>query len=405
MKLLTEIAERKEVEKQLRQSKEEWERTFDAIVDPVLIVNVHQKIIKANKSMADKLGISPSEAEGLVCYNVVHGTDEPPPVCPHSELLIDGKPHSTEIYENRLGGYFIVSVSPLFTPHGEVYGSVHYARDITKRKLAEESVQKMNEELEQKIQERTKQLLDMQEELVRKEKLAILGQLSGSVGHELRNPMGVMNNAVYLLKMILTDADDAVIEYLDIIKQEIDNAERIITDLLDFTRTQAPQKSAVTVNELILGSLERCASHENVAIQMDMTDKLPPLSIDPFQMRQVFQNLISNAIQAMPAGGLLRISTRQVSSHKSHPPSPNQNPEVFCFKKDLIEISFEDTGGGISPENMKKLFHPLFTTKTKGIGLGLTVCRNLIEANGGTIEVESELGIGTRFIILLPLEG
>jgi signal transduction histidine kinase len=208
----------------------------------------------------------------------------------------------------------------------------------------------------------------------------------------------------------MADADETLMEYLDIIKHEIDNSERIITDLLDFARTKTPRKMAVMVGDLMEVSLERCALPENVDVQSDIPDKLPPLNVDPLQMQQVFQNLISNAVQAMPEGGHLRISARSVQSSKFKVQGSEENniehrtlnvePDT-----DFIEISVEDTGVGISPENMKKLFHPLFTTKAKGIGLGLTVCRNLTEANGCRIEVESKLGKGTRVVILLPMEG
>jgi len=248
--------------------------------------------------------------------------------------------------------------------------------------------------------------MDAQEELVRNEKLAILGQLSGSVGHELRNPLGVMNNAVYFLKSVMAGGEETVMEYLDIIKHEIDNSERIITDLLDFARTKPPRKMAVMVGGLMGESLARCAIPDNVEIQSDIPDKLPLLNADPLQMQQVFQNLISNAIQSMPEGGRLRISAKLVSSSEFRVSSPNPKPETPSLKHeaDYMEICIADTGVGISPENMKKLFHPLFTTKSKGVGLGLTVCRNLTEANGGRIEVESEVGNGTRIIVLLPVE-
>jgi PAS domain S-box-containing protein len=628
--------------------------------------------------MTDKLGISPADAEGLACYNAVHGTAEPPLSCPHSKLLADGLPHSIEIYEERLGGYFIVSVSPLFTPQGEVYGSVHYARDITKRKqaeeflqesekrfktifanntdglivvdieskkfvlgnpmiyrmlgyeeeelkrmnvmdihpdedlphvleqfekqargemtiaenipvkrkdgtvfyadintsplsldgkeyilgafrdvtdreqaknalrdseqklkaivygspipqfvidhdhtviywndalaelsgikaeeligtkdqwrafyaaekpcmadllldgaiekamdmyrgkceqssllanayealdffpalgkdgrwlhftaaeikdargkvigvvetledvterkLAEESVHMLNDELERKVEERTKQLLDAQEELVRKEKLSILGRLSGSVGHELRNPLGVMNNAVYFLKTVMPEANKTVKEYLDIIKHEIDNSQRIINDLLDFARTKPPQTKTINVRDLIDESLERCAVPENITLQTEIPNTLPALSVDPLQMGQVFQNIITNGIQAMTEGGSVRISARLVKSSTFKVQGYNEkNIELEALNSepdpDFIEIRTADSGEGISPENMGKLFQPLFTTKAKGIGLGLVLCKNLVEANGGRIKVESRLGEGSTFSVILPVAG
>ena len=227
-----------------------------------------------------------------------------------------------------------------------------------------------------------------QEDLVRQEKLAILGQMSGSVGHELRNPLGVMSNAVYFLKAVHADADETTKEYLDIIGAEIAHSQRIITDLLDFARTTPPRRVAVAAGELVRQSLERCGIPENVTVEVavEVPEELSMLNVDPLQMGQVLTNFITNGVQAMPDGGSLQLATRLVSGNE-------------------MEISVTDTGDGITPENRKKLFQPLFTTKPKGIGLGLVVCKNLVEANGGRIEVESEQGKGTTFAVLLPVEG
>lgn len=315
------------------------------------------------------------------------------------EVVITGKTLEREESTIDAAGkttWIVKSKTPIYNDQGEVIGTTGIGRDITERKRTEEEILRLNAKLEAKVEERTKQLLDAQEELVRREKLSILGQLSGSVGHELRNPLGVMSNAIYFLKMV--NSDETTLEYLDIIKQEIDNSLRIITDLLDFARTNPPQTRAVSVRQLLDESLKNCTIPESVDLQIDLPESLPLLKVDPLQLGQVFSNLITNAIQAMPDGGVVLITARRV---RAIPESPLHNPKDGTG--DFVAISVEDNGEGITPENMKKLFQPLFTTKVKGIGLGLVVCKNLVEANGGKIEVKSESGTGTTFMILLPV--
>ena len=161
---------------------------------------------------------------------------------------------------------------------------------------------------------------------------------------------------------------------------------------------------------LVKDSLEKCAVPENISIAVDIPDSLPLLKVDPLQMGQVLQNLISNACQAMPHGGSVTISARSVQDSRLEIRNSAENTRENgtldvepC--SDFLEISVADTGTGISPENMKMLFQPLFTTKVRGIGLGLTVCRNLTEANGGRIAAESRPGEGTVFRVTVPVEG
>jgi len=278
----------------------------------------------------------------------------------------------------------------------------------TLRKWTEAELSRLNEELKQNIV----QLVNAQEELVRKEKLSILGQLAGIVGHEIRNPLGVMSNAVYFLKTLMPDANDTVREYLDIIKQEINNSLRIITDLLDFARTRSPKAQPVAIASLINQGIKKCLIPENISVDIEIPETLPQLLVDPAQMEQVLQNLIANAVQAMPEGGTLNVTARRVQGsrlkvqgyeEKNIEQETSNSQGGIESDSEFVEITVSDTGGGISPENMKKLFQPLFTTKTKGIGLGLVVCKNLVEANGGNITVESQIGRGTILKLEFPI--
>lgn len=285
--------------------------------------------------------------------------------------------------------------------------AIDLKEDITQRQRAEKEIHALNEALELKVQDRTRQLLDAQEELVRKEKLSMLGQLSGSIGHELRNPLGVINNAVYFLKTVLPGADETVMEYLGIIKGEVDNSLRIISDLLDFSRAKTPQVETIAVSELVRKNLARCHNPADVSVQVDIPATLPPLRIDPLQMGQVLQNLFLNATQAMPHGGTLRITARLTKDEGGETGEGESTvipASAATAHAAAIEISVIDTGEGISAMNLKKLFHPLFTTKARGIGLGLVVSKNIVEANGGRIEVDSQVGNGSTFRVILPVK-
>jgi len=267
-------------------------------------------------------------------------------------------------------------------------GSVQFI--LTERKRAEEALKEYSERLEEMVEERTKELRDAQEELLRQEKLAVLGELAGGVGHELRNPLGVISNAVYYLQTILPDADETTKEYLEMIASEVRTSEKIVSDLLDLSRTRPGEKEEIAISDLVTQVLERYTPPEKVKVTTRTASDLPPIFADPLQIGQVLVNLVTNAYQAMPEGGRLTISAQA--------------------EKGQVYLSITDTGCGIPNENMERLFEPLFSTKAKGIGLGLAVSKNLVEANGGSIEVESpstslrtgEEGKGSTFTVILP---
>jgi signal transduction histidine kinase len=267
---------------------------------------------------------------------------------------------------------------------------------VTERKQAEATLKEYSEHLSQIVDERTHELRETQEQLVQHEKLAVLGQLAGGVGHELRNPLGVILNAVYYLRLVQPDADDKIRQYHGLIEQEVRSAEKIVTDLLDFARIKSVDREAVSVSDLIRQTLERFPAPPTVEVTLEIPADLPRVHVDLRQMTQVLGNLTINACQAMKDGGQLIVSSDQLSV--------NGNTSTSLSSSQWVRIAVKDTGVGISPENMKKLFEPLFTTKTKGIGLGLAVSQKLIEANGGRIEVESEPGVGTTFTVFLPLQ-
>jgi PAS domain S-box-containing protein len=269
-----------------------------------------------------------------------------------------------------------------------------------KRRRAEEEIKRLNAELEQRVEERARQLQEAQEQLVRQEKLAVMGQLAGGVGHELRNPLAVINNAVYFLKLIQPEANEKVREYLQLIENETHNAEKIINDLLDFSRVKSVDREPASVKDLLARVLERFPAPAGVRVTLDLPDGLPQVFADPRQVEQVLGNLVVNACEAMPKGGRLSVICDQCSVFSEQCPVDSEQ---------WVRISVKDTGVGILPENLDKIFEPLFTTKVKGIGLGLAVSQKLAEANGGRIEVQSASspqggsGTGSTFTLYLPV--
>lgn len=249
-----------------------------------------------------------------------------------------------------------------------------------------EELQSTTEELEasnEELRVANEQIQQTQEELMQQEKLAAVGQLASGIGHELRNPLGVIKNAVYYIKSKIGTQDEKLVKHLKIVEREVNNSNKIINDLLGFSRRKMPTVVPNDTNAIIDGALEVVEKPENVLLVKDFDTKLQKIEADKDQIHQVIVNLAMNAIQAMTNGGQLTIQTKATG--------------------EFVEVNVSDTGCGIAEENMKKLFDPFFTTKAKGVGLGLAVTYGIIEKHKGTIEVKSIINKGTTFTVKLPV--
>ncbi|MCK5594676.1 hypothetical protein KAI19_00685 [bacterium] len=277
-----------------------------------------------------------------------------------------------------------------------------------------EQLKKWSQDMEKKVEERTLELkklnielLDTEFELMERNKLSSMGEISAKLAHEIKNPLAIINNAAFFLKNAFKNPGHEVSEQIGILFQETDRINKMVTDLLNFSRISVSRNndmSMIDVNELLddsLMSLESVGADGHSPLRKKYAVRLPKIKANPDQLKQVFLNIIANAYQAMGgnkgvmANGrspLLTITTDVKEEGDDHTES-------------FIEIKFTDTGCSIAPENLKKIFTPFFSTKEsgKGTGLGLYICKSLIKNLNGDISVQSEEGKGTSFTIRLPV--
>jgi len=253
--------------------------------------------------------------------------------------------------------------------------------------LAHEDLTQWGQTLERRVEERTRELRETQDQLVVSEKLASLGKMAAGVAHEINNPLtSILINSHLLLERPGRAADE--VETLTLIADETTRCAGIVGGLLEFARQTPSQAVPTDINDVIertLQLLEMQASVRNIRIERTLDRDLPAIEIDKNKIQQVFSNLAINACEAMPSGGTLAVSSL-MSRDGTH-----------------IEITFTDTGVGISKENIPRLFDPFFTTKSFGTGLGLAVSYGIIRSRGGEILVRSEVGKGTEFTVRIPL--
>jgi signal transduction histidine kinase len=287
--------------------------------------------------------------------------------------------------ENKKIRILSTSKVPLKDAAGKIVGLVGIGRDITQRKEAEEVLKRDNEMLESIVRERTKKLLEVQEEFNRAKRLSDIGTLAASVAHELRNPLGIIQLAIHQLKK---DRKLAENKYVADIEKKLAESDAIIDNLLGYSRIKAPAYEQVDVLELLqecISGFQAMFKDHDISIQKKYDADLRLIEADVQQLRGIFSNILNNAGQAFSRKkGRIEI--------------------CVCRKGHLASIAFKDNGVGIAPEDMGKIFTPFFTRKAKGTGLGLAICNELVALHRGRIEVQSCKGEGTTFEILLPVQ-
>ena len=379
-----------EVAEKLRVSEQRYRELFESAQDAIWVHDMEGNLTTVNEATERLSGYSIKELIGMNVRKFL--TEESLHIAGQIRReLLEGTTE-VQLYEQHLirkdgTEWILMLTSNLIRENGKPLGFLCIARDVTKEKEMQVQLSKAYRELSESVQK----LKDSQQQLIQAEKLTSLGQLAASIAHEVNNPLsGVLIYTQLLTKKIKDGGIDnnTALDYLTKMEFELNRSTKLIRNLLDFARQSSPKFQQTNINAIINRAYD-LASHtatlQHVEVIKELDPALPGLTADADQLQQVFTNLILNAIQAMPRGGRLTLRSSITTNQ--------------------VKIEVQDTGTGISPENMNKLFTPFFTTKAevKGVGLGLAIAYGIVQRHKGKIDVRSKLGEGTTFTIYLPV--
>jgi signal transduction histidine kinase len=379
------VTEQKKIERELKIEKDKLEAVTENIGAGLGIIGKDYRVLWVNSYLKQ---VNP-ECEGKPCYSTFNKLKSICPDCGVRKVFEDGV--SLDKHEYAFTGingnpmWAELIVTPLKDKDGNVIAALELTVDITEKKLLQKKLKGYSEKLEQLVEDRTDQLQQAQAKLVKSERLVAIGELAAMVGHDLRNPLtGIMGAAYYLKTKHTPELGAKGKEMLETIEKAILYSNKIVNDLLEYSRDLKLELTETTPKELLKNSLSLIEVPKEIQL-VDATEDKPKFKADAEKMRRVFVNLIKNAFDAMPEGGTLTVQSRKV--------------------KGRLEIAFKDTGTGMSKETLSKIKGgvPLFTTKAKGMGFGVPICKRIAEAHGGKLLVESKLGKGTTITIKVPV--
>jgi PAS domain S-box-containing protein len=369
------ITKEKKMLDDLKAAEKEWQRTFDAISDILFIQDKDFNIIKVNHACLEALKLTKDQVVGKKCYEVLHHTNHPWPNCPFDQTRIDQKVHVEEVDDPTLGATLLVTTSPIFKEDRSFFGSIHIAKDISVIKKYQHELEKKNKDLEQ---------LDQ-----------LKSDFISIVSHELRTPLAITKEGISLvLDEVTGKINPKQKKILKLSKDSMDRLARLINDLLDISkiesgRVQLLRKSAdlVKLVEKVLGNFTLKAREKKLKLTLNTQASEIVLNIDEDRIIQVFVNLIGNALKFTETGSI------EVS---------------LDDKGDEVKCVVADTGRGIAKADLPKVFDKFMQFGRtagggeKGTGLGLSIAKGLVELHNGKMWVESELGKGTRFCLIVP---
>jgi len=363
---------------------------FDNANFGAAIADTDGNISYINEYFADSHGYRPDELIGQN-LSIFHTEEQMEQVTKSiRKLLNTGQISAEEVWHTHRNGMafpMLMNGMIIKDQKGRPAFMAATAIDITERRLAQEQLREYSERLEDMVEERTRELKKTQEELLIKERLAVLGHFAGSISHELRNPLATIDTSVYFLKMKLGTGEEKIRQHLERISSNVRKSTAIIQSLLNLSQMEKPRTEKVNLTDLISETLDSAKIPDTVKVVLNLPDKRIFVAVETEQMRMALKNIIKNAVQAMNETGKLTLTAQ-----------PAESGQIG-----QIELSVADTGPGIPREHLEKVFEPLFSTKTHGIGFGLSITKMIIENHGGTMRAESDPGTGATFTITLPM--
>ncbi len=379
------ITARKRAEQELISTEERYRRLYETSQDGIMARDLKGKMIDCNQAYAKMLGYTKKELKRLTVQQLLPENWHEQRDKVVNKVLQTGRSQVFEReYKRKDGSVFPASVRTwrLTNEKGKVIGIWSIVRDITEQKELQRNLEEHAVTLTKIIEDRTKQLKDS-------ERLAAIGQTAGMVGHDLRNPLQTVLGELYLARAEVESLTEGALkknlqESIRTIEEQAIYMDKIVSDLQAFVKPVKIDKTSFNMKELITAILVSVNIPTNVSVETKIEENASPIKADLHLLKRVLINLVTNAVQAMPNGGKLTI-TSQVNHEKSQ-----------------ASVTVQDTGVGISEAIKPQIFTPLFTTKSRGQGFGLAVCKRVIEAHGGTICFESTEGKGTKFAIKLP---
>jgi PAS domain S-box-containing protein len=380
------LAEREATQARLKESEERFRDFAETASDWFWEQDENLRFSYLSNAVHARSGLPVDEHIGKTRREVVHlGVTEEQWRAHDADLAARRPFHDFQFQRQADDGaihHIRISGRPVFAD-GRFAGYRGTARNVTDEVEAEI-------ELERRVVERTAELQNVQEELLRKERLATLGQLTATVSHELRNPLGVIRNTMFTIAETAQANGLKLERAFGRIERSIGRCDAIITDLLDYTRIRQLRREKFPLDSWLAEVLDEQQIPERIALVREFAAGDPIVSLDADRLRRVIINLVDNAAQAIEGD-------REES---------NSAPPRICVRTrtaaERVEIEIEDSGPGIPPDIFKRIFEPLFSTKGFGVGLGLPTVKQIMEHHGGNIEMSSEPGRGTRALIWLP---